>query len=175
MSLQFSKSKKGVLSNHYLLCACFYNPKIVKKLSNITLALSNLTIAKDTGFWRDFGFGMTCQYKKHFMNINGFQDLAQKFSHGWGDDDLFLYRKYIRYSNIKVILQIAPSLLHFFHEKDCDQNLLNNLLFKHCLTKIFNEASYLACILHFYSLNHHNHPLHIFLPYLLNEFLANVS
>ena len=128
---------------YYPIMYSFYNPKIVKKLSNITLALSNLTIAKDTGFWRDFGFGMTCQYKKDFMNINGFKDLAQEFSHGWGDEDLFLYRKYIKNSNIKVIRQVAPSLLHFYHEKDCDHNLLNNLQFKHCLeSKIFNEASY---------------------------------
>ncbi len=135
-----SASRKKV---YYPIVYSFYNPKIVKKLSNITLALSNLTISKDTGFWRDFGFGMTCQYKNDFVDINGFKDLTQEFSHGWGDEDLFLYRKFIKNNNIEVIRQIAPSLLHFYHEKDCDQSKLNIQQYKHCLeSKILNEASH---------------------------------
>ncbi|XP_047236527.1 chondroitin sulfate N-acetylgalactosaminyltransferase 1-like isoform X3 [Girardinichthys multiradiatus] len=48
-----------------------YNPSII--YSNHTLLPSikqQLVIKKENGFWRDFGFGMTCQYRSDFINVD---------------------------------------------------------------------------------------------------------
>ncbi|CAF87906.1 unnamed protein product, partial [Tetraodon nigroviridis] len=93
---------------------------------------------KDAGFWRDFGFGMTCQYRSDFLNIgkrsrglslfnaefteNGCEaipPLAGGFDlevKGWGVEDVHLYRKYLR-SDLIVIRTPVSSLFHLWHEK----------------------------------------------------------
>ncbi|XP_055272682.1 chondroitin sulfate N-acetylgalactosaminyltransferase 1 isoform X2 [Moschus berezovskii] len=47
-----------------------YNPGIIYGHHDAVPALEQqLVIKKETGFWRDFGFGMTCQYRSDFINI----------------------------------------------------------------------------------------------------------
>ncbi|KAG7237550.1 hypothetical protein INR49_032167 [Caranx melampygus] len=115
-----------------------YNPSII--YSNHTLLPSvqqQLVIKKETGFWRDFGFGMTCQYRSDFINIGGFDRNIK----GWGLEDVHLYRKYL-HSKLMVIRSPSRGLFHLWHEKTCADELPPDK-YKMCMqTKAMSEASH---------------------------------
>ncbi|XP_070696777.1 chondroitin sulfate N-acetylgalactosaminyltransferase 2 [Pempheris klunzingeri] len=122
----------------YPVVFSLYNPAIV--YGNLELAPPielQLIHKKDAGFWRDFGFGMTCQYRSDFLNIGGF-DLEVK---GWGVEDVHLYRKYLR-SDVIVTRTPVSSLFHLWHEKQCADELTPEQ-YRMCIqSKAMNEASH---------------------------------
>ncbi|XP_073856509.1 chondroitin sulfate N-acetylgalactosaminyltransferase 1 isoform X13 [Macaca fascicularis] len=115
-----------------------YNPGIIYGHHDAVPPLEQqLVIKKETGFWRDFGFGMTCQYRSDFINIGGF-DLDIK---GWGGEDVHLYRKYL-HSNLIVVRTPVRGLFHLWHEKRCVDELSPEQ-YKMCMqSKAMNEASH---------------------------------
>ncbi|XP_049627807.1 chondroitin sulfate N-acetylgalactosaminyltransferase 1 [Suncus etruscus] len=115
-----------------------YNPGIIYGHHDAVPPLEQqLVIKKETGFWRDFGFGMTCQYLSDFINIGGF-DLDIK---GWGGEDVHLYRKYL-HSNLIVVRTPVRGLFHLWHEKRCMDELTPEQ-YKMCMqSKAMNEASH---------------------------------
>ncbi|XP_066507807.1 chondroitin sulfate synthase 3 [Hoplias malabaricus] len=93
-----------------------YDPKMVYAGSHPDD--SNFVFTKKTGFWRDYGFGITCIFKSDLLNAGGFDTSIQ----GWGLEDVDLFTKVIN-SGLKAFRSQETGIVHIYHPVHCDNNL----------------------------------------------------
>jgi hypothetical protein len=107
-------------------------------INNLQLSINN----RDSGFWRDSGFGMACVYKEDFEMVGGFGELATRSATSWGGEDLYLYKRFLK-TEMEVFRTICPYLFHLYHAKSCDATRLDKRRMRDCLSmKVFGEASH---------------------------------
>ncbi|XP_057211851.1 chondroitin sulfate N-acetylgalactosaminyltransferase 1 [Triplophysa rosa] len=128
-----------------------YNPEIIYG-HHVPPHEEQPAIRKDSGFWKDFDFGMTCQYRSDFTHIGGFEAHVK----GRAAEDLHLYRKYL-HSGLEVIRAPSRGLFHMWTETVCAEHLSSDA-FKVCLcSKALNEASlaHMGDLLYQQQINNH--------------------
>lgn len=104
------------------------------------LKRTTLIINKETGYWRETGFGMACIHREDFRVVSGFDGYTK--GEAWGGEDLYLYRKFVK-SSIQVFRSITPGLFHMYHPKECNRTQATQTQYKDCLAaKVYNEASH---------------------------------
>ncbi|RNA03237.1 Chondroitin sulfate synthase 3 [Brachionus plicatilis] len=79
---------------------------------------NHLDLNMDTGYWRQFGFGIVAVYNSDLRRVGGFDTSIV----GWGKEDVDLYEKFVK-SNMTIFRSVDPGLIHVFHKIECDPSL----------------------------------------------------
>ncbi|XP_038257121.1 chondroitin sulfate synthase 3 [Dermochelys coriacea] len=101
---------------YYPIIFSQYDPKVI--YGGSPPGDSNFVFTKKTGFWRDYGFGITCIYKSDLLSAGGFDTSIQ----GWGLEDVDLFTKVIT-SGLTAFRSQEVGVVHVFHPVQCDPNL----------------------------------------------------
>uniref|UniRef100_A0A8D0E1B2 Hexosyltransferase n=1 Tax=Salvator merianae TaxID=96440 RepID=A0A8D0E1B2_SALMN len=101
---------------YYPIIFSQYDPKVI--YGGNPPVDSDFVFTKKAGFWRDYGFGITCIYKSDFVSVGGFDTSIQ----GWGLEDVDLFTKVIT-SGLKAFRSQEVGVVHIFHPVHCDPNL----------------------------------------------------
>lgn len=98
-----------------------FDPVVV--YGRTTASPNHFLVNQDTGYWRQYGFGVVSAYKSDLAAAGGFDTAIQ----GWGNEDVDLFDKFVR----RMAHQFAaapfraadPDLVHVYHPVICDPGL----------------------------------------------------
>lgn len=80
---------------------------------------NHFLVNQDTGYWRQFGFGIVSVYKTDLTAAGGFNTTIR----GWGNEDVDLFDKFVRARPATVFRAADPDLVHVYHPVECDPGL----------------------------------------------------
>ncbi|EHB11494.1 Chondroitin sulfate synthase 1 [Heterocephalus glaber] len=93
-----------------------YDPKIV--YSGKVPSDNHFAFTQKTGFWRNYGFGITCIYKGDLVRVGGFDVSIQ----GWGLEDVDPFNKAVQ-AGLKMFRSQEVGVVHVHHPVFCDPDL----------------------------------------------------
>ncbi|GAV07635.1 hypothetical protein RvY_17450 [Ramazzottius varieornatus] len=86
-------------------------------------SVDHFHLTQDSGYWRQFGYGIASMYRADFERVGGFDQSI----YGWGKEDVDLFEKYIKEgekdSRFAVFRAVDPTLVHIYHPIHCDAKL----------------------------------------------------
>ncbi|XP_025196445.1 chondroitin sulfate synthase 1-like [Melanaphis sacchari] len=83
---------------------------------------NHFLVNQDTGYWRQYGFGIVSAYATDLAAAGGLDTSIQ----GWGNEDVDLYEKFVRSQTataVSVFRAADPDLVHVYHPVECDAGL----------------------------------------------------
>ncbi|KAJ8338724.1 hypothetical protein SKAU_G00355100 [Synaphobranchus kaupii] len=95
-----------------------YDPKVVYAGGPQPPDNGGFVFTKKSGFWRDYGFGISCIFKSDLLKAGGFDTSIQ----GWGMEDVDLFTKVLN-SGLKAFRSQETGIIHIYHPVHCDTNL----------------------------------------------------
>lgn len=108
------------------------------------LSRNHFVYDSNSGYFRHFGFGLVSLYKSDLDSIGGF-DLNLK---GWGMEDVDLFDKFVKHTNLSLFRAPEPSLIHVYHIMECSKTL-NRTQYEMCLG---SKGSSIASVYNLYDI-----------------------
>ena len=102
----------------------WYNTEYVYKFKRRPLRQQ---LARDTGHWGYYSYGMLCIYQSDYTSTEGFDIRIT----GWGGEDIKFFEEILK-TDLKVIRAPDPGVSHRWHEKKCLYNDLKR--YRDCLS-----------------------------------------
>lgn len=103
-----------------------YNPEFVSQYHR---GNSSMRIARHSGHWAHYSYGMVCIFVSDYHKAGGFDNSMR----GWGEEDVDFMNRALG-KGFEIFRAPDPGLIHNWHRKVCDKVTVSNpVAYDHCL------------------------------------------